>query len=107
MANFRDYTFARLGRVDKAPTYPTLNDPVLLFNRFRLYEIGSALAAVVIFGVIRSEWIFTLLLVAAMLVGSPAIRKRVPPTFIYRKFLDRFSKLPNGPFTWGRSHSSL
>ena len=107
MANFRDYTFARLGRVDKTPTYPTLNDPVLLFNRFRLYEVGSALSIVVVFGVIRSEWIFTLLMVIAMLVGSPAIRKRVPPTYLYRKFLDRYSKLPIGSLTWGRSHSSL
>lgn len=107
MANFRDYTLERLGRAEKSPTYPTLNDPVLLFNRFRLYEVGSSLPFVVIFGVIRSSWTLTLLLVGTMLVGSPAMRKRVPPTFLYRKFLDHFSKLPTGSFTWGRSHSSF
>ena len=107
MPNFRDYTMERLGRVQKKPTYPSLNEPVLLFNRFRLYEVGSALAMVVLFGVIRSEWLLTALLVGLSLIGSPAMRKKLPPTFIYRKFLDRVSSLPSGPFTWGRSKSSL
>ena len=81
MPNFRDYTMERLGRVQKKPTYPSLNEPVLLFNRFRLYEVGSALAMVVLFGVIRSEWLLTALLVGLSLIGSPAMRKKLPPTF--------------------------
>ena len=103
MGDFRDYTLERLGRVEKIPSYPSLNEPVLLFNRFRIYEVVSALGAVVIFGVVRSDWLICTLLVALMLVGSPALRKRTPPAFIYRKMLDRFSKFPCGPFSWGRS----
>lgn len=104
MGDFRDYTLERLGRVEKIPSYPSLNEAVLLFNRFRIYEIVSALLAVVLFGVIRSDWLLCLFFVALMLVGSPALRKRTPPSFLYRKGLDRFSKCPCGPFTWGRSH---
>lgn len=107
MGNFRDYTMERLGRVEKKPTYPSLNEPVLLFNRFRIYEVGTTLGVVVIFGVIRSDWLLSLILALLMLVGSPSLRKKTPPTFIYRKLLDRFSSLPCGSFSWGRSHSSF
>ena len=107
MGDFKDYTMERLARVKKKPTYPSLNEPVLLFNKFRIYEVVGALWVIVFFGVIRSNWLVSLILVMFMLVGSPALRKRTPPSFVYRKILDYFSKLPLGSFTWGRSHSSF
>ncbi|MBI2601893.1 MAG: hypothetical protein HYW48_02455 [Deltaproteobacteria bacterium] len=105
MSNFQDYTMMRLGRVEKMATYLSLSEPVLLFNRFRIYEISYALAGIVIFGVIRQDWFLASLLVLVMLLGSPALRRRKPPTFLYRQCLDRFSKLPCGPFSWGNTRS--
>ena len=107
MGDYREYTLERLGRVERHPTYPSLNEPVLLFNRFRIYEVGTSLGITVIFGVIRSEWLFCLFLVSLMLIGSPVLRKKAPPAFLYRKLIDRTSKLPLGPFSWGRSNSSF
>lgn len=105
MSSFQDYTMLRLGRVGKIATYPSLNEPVLLFNRFRIYEVSSSLVGVVIFGVLRQNWLLTFALILVMLVGSPALRRRAPPAFLYRKLLDRFSKFPCGPFRWGQTRS--
>lgn len=107
MANLCDYTLERIARVEKTSTYPSLNEPVLLFNRFRIYEISGSLGLIVVFGVIRSNWLLTLLTVSMMLIGSPTLRKRLPPSYIYRKYLDCFSKISIGPFTWGQTKSSF
>lgn len=105
--NFREYTIHRVGRSDKLPTYPTLNDPVLLFNRFRIYEVFGTLAALIFFGVIQGAWLMSLTISLGLLVGSPTLRKKLPPSQVYRMYLDRFSKLPLGKFSWGRVRGGL
>lgn len=107
MASFYDYTFERLGRSEKSPTYATLNDPVLLFNRFRIYEVMTSLGIVIIFGVVQGQWLMSAMGVALMLMISPAMRKRMPPSQLYRWLRDFMQPLPVGRFTWGKTKGPL
>ena len=87
------------------PTFRVLDEPILLFDRFEIREVMAALGVVIFFGVIGGAWFVTAGLTGGVLVGSPWLRGRFPPGTIARMVSDRFSRLPAGPFTWGRTRT--
>lgn len=82
--------------------YQAVFEPVLLFNRFRIYEVAAALATTILFGVILNKWILSFFSLLLVLYGLPKLRSKWPFEKIYRIYLDHVSDLPIGAFTWGR-----
>lgn len=101
MSNFYEYTRDEILKAPKKKTYPCLSEPILLFNRFRIYEVCLALGVTIVFGVIQGWWILTFSLIVFILIALPKLRAKYPIETLYRIYLDRYSKLPIGPFTWG------
>ena len=102
MGNLAELALDEVREAKRQATYRTLDEPILIFDRLTLAEVGVALGATVLGGALLGEWTLTLAIDLAAVVVLPRLRRRFPRGTWARMASTRFSRLPVGPLTWGR-----
>lgn len=72
------HNYESMKRMHGNPVSQTIDSPILIFDHFELQDAFSALAIILLFGVLFYEWGLMMLLLLFVLGAGPVIRKRHP-----------------------------